>query len=1025
MTAGRDRQRSGNPKDKGHNVRTKQIHFGLSGRFLLCAAAIVAMAVQCSAQPVIMPGRGGIQFSGDPAQMQAAMEAAKQAQAQAESGEKPIDESKNESGEGEEKKEGEEGNEEKKEGDGNTSSETVKRPTEPPKVADPRELDAKPDKNDKIQFSFNGQAWPDVLQWLANVSDYSFDWTELPGGYLNLSTQRPYTLAEARNLINRQLHARGYTMILTGEVLSVFKIDKLDPALIPRVTEEDLYDLQPQDFVKITFQLPADMEVAKAAEDVQKMVSEHAKVIALPSTKRLLLISTVANGRLVSMIFNEERLVADGKVVPVEIVLKHRRAEKIIDILYVVLGLDPASQPSQAELAVQQQKMQLLMQMQGAGADVATMLKKDGPPVYIAYNSQRNSIMVNAPNAELKVIQRTVEMLDVPSNHASASDIAENPGRRLPKSYKLESIDPRTLLTTLEEIGDLSPLAELRADNKADILFARATQRDHEKITQMIEELDGAEQETRVFDLRKHPADAVAGTLRGLFAEKKEDDSNSRRNRYYGFYGYGRNDEEEEKPTDLKIDADVGNNRLIVRGSPEQLDQVEDFLVKIGEPRQGAANADRLRMVDSIDPAATAKLIEQLRRTWPTIGENELVIQAPDALPMEEPPVEQSSETSDEPPAEVDRATHLRPRRSQPEGEAVFRLVADSQDPQTGGSEPGGEEAKKPPIVIKITPDGRLMLSSEDTAALDKLEEIIEASAPPQQRFKIIEVNYVTAFSIYLTLKGFYADELKGEETEGYFDYRYYEYVPGKSAGSPQMSKRKKLQLDYDVASNTILVANASPSQLREIESLISSYDQPTAGDSAKSRRTAAIKIKYNRAKIVAAALKEVYRDLLSQRDKEFETDDKNGAGTAKETTTIIRYGNGSGGDSDGTKKPTPVKVGFQGALSVGVDEISNTIIISVQEELFESVLMIIEGLDEAAKPQTTVAVHSVGKGMNAEALQKALSEALGRPWIGGKPEQQGEQKSEGENKNGENGKKGEGPGGPGGRGNNQPPGDG
>lgn len=998
------------------------------------ALVVAAPALPCLAQPVFEVPPGEMRVQGNPAQLQAAIEAAKQAESKASSGEENKDESKNESGENEEKKEGEEN----KEGEESANAETVKRPTEPPQVADPRELDAAPDKNNKIQFSFNGQSWPDVLQWLANVSDYSFDWTELPGGYLNLSTQRPYTLAEARNLINRQLHARGYTMILTGEVLSVFKIEKLDPALIPRVSEEDLYDLQPQDFVKITFQLPDDMEVAKAAEDVQKMVSEHAKVIALPSTKRLLLISTVANARLVSVVINEERLVADGKIVPVEIVLKHRRAEKIIDILYVVLGLDPASQPSQAELAVQQQKMQLLMQMQGAGADVASMLKKDGPPVYIAYNSQRNSIMVNAPEKELKVIERTVEMLDVPANHAVAAEMAGPSGRRTPKSYKLESIDPRTLLTTLEEIGDLSPLAELRADNKADILFARATDRDHEKITQMIEELDGAQQETRVFELRKHPADAVAGTLRALFAEKKDDDdSNSRsRRRYYGFYGFGgRDDDEEEKVADLKIDADVGNNRLIIRGTPEQLDQVEDFLVKIGEPRQGASNTNRLRVVESLDPAATARLIEQLRRTWPNVGENELVIQAPEARPNSESPAGDSPDASDEPPAEVDRATRHLPAEPPLASEAVFRFAADSQQNPAPGvatehatAEPTPDATKKPPVVIKITPDGRLLLSSEDTAALDQLEAIIEAAAPPQQRFKIIEVNYVTAFSIYLTLKGFYADELKGEDTEGYFDYNYWEYIPGKTA-TPGMSKRKKLQLDYDVASNTILVANASPTQLREIESLISAYDKPTAGDSAKSRRTAAIKVKYNRAKVVAAALKEVYRDLLSQRDKEFETDEKKGAGTTKETTTIIRYGNGSGGDSDGAKKPTPVKVGFQGALSVGVDEISNTIIISVQEELFESVLMIVQSLDEAAKPQTTVAVHSVGKGMSAEALQKALSEALGRPWIGGKPEQQGEQKAEGENKNGENGNQNQGPGGRGGRGgrgsNNQPSDDG
>ena len=93
-----------------------------------------------------------------------------------------------------------------------------------------------------------------------------------------------------------------------------------------------------------------------------------------------------------SELLNEERSVQDGRIVPDEFVLKHARAEKVIDILYVVLGMDPQSRPTQMELQLQQQKLQLMTQMQQQGKDVTSMLKKDGPPVYLAYNRQRNSI---------------------------------------------------------------------------------------------------------------------------------------------------------------------------------------------------------------------------------------------------------------------------------------------------------------------------------------------------------------------------------------------------------------------------------------------------------------------------------------------------------------------------------------------------------------------------------------------------------------------------------------------------------
>jgi hypothetical protein len=183
-----------------------------------------------------------------------------------------------------------------------------------------------------------------------------------------------------------------------------------------------------------------------------------------------------------------------------------------------------------------------------------------------------------------------------------------------------------------------------------------------------------------------------------------------------------------------------------------------------------------------------------------------------------------------------------------------------------------------------------------------------------------------------------------------------------------------------------LLVANASPQQQQEIEELIREYDKPS-NDEAQGRRIAAIKIQYSRAKVVATALKDVYRDLLSQRDKEFEKDEKSGASIPKETTTILRFNSRTDGESEGGERERPAEIGFQGALSVGVDEISNTIIISAQEEVFDSVVEIIKVLDEQARPTSTVEVRSVKGGMSAEAMQKALAEALGTPWVGDRPE--------------------------------------
>src|SRR5690606_6739022 len=124
---------------------------------------------------------------------------------------------------------------------------------------------------------------------------------------------------------------------------------------------------------------------------------------------------------------------------------------------------------------IQQQKMAIIQQIAGQGKDVTKMLGQDAPQVFIAFNAQRNSLLINAPPEELKIIERSVKLLDVPTAGEAAPGEATDPTERIARSYKLKSIDPKSLLSTLEEIGDLDPMAELRADSPASILFCRCT----------------------------------------------------------------------------------------------------------------------------------------------------------------------------------------------------------------------------------------------------------------------------------------------------------------------------------------------------------------------------------------------------------------------------------------------------------------------------------------------------------------------------------------------------------------------
>jgi hypothetical protein len=262
----------------------------------------------------------------------------------------------------------------------------------------------------------------------------------------------------------------------------------------------------------------------------------------------------------------------------------------------------------------------------------------------------------------------------------------------------------------------------------------------------------------------------------------------------------------------------------------------------------------------------------------------------------------------------------------------------------------------------------------------------------------MFRLQYSKAVDVYYNLKEYFEEELSGEG-EPMLDWWGNIQNSGSKDKGMQLSKRRTLRLIWDPPSNSILVANASPSQLYEIEQLIKEYDQPASADSTKMRSTGVIKVKYSRASKIAAAIKDVYRDLLSSKDKEFDANEKKEQGSSRESVTVIRYNSG-GGEGDGAgQKTAPLKVGFEGALSIGADDVSNVLLVSAQEEIYQGVVQMIHRLDEEARPHTTVQVHRVSVNIDAQKLQKALSGALGTPWLGDRPETAEAAKPEGDNR--------------------------
>lgn len=1066
------------------------------------------------------------------------------------------------------------GSDEEGENDGKEAGEpkppeaTTKRPAEPPEPPDPEVLKVRPNEEGKVHFNFKGHAWEDVLQWIADISQMSLDWQELPEGYLNLSTQEAYTVEEARDMVNRLLLARGFTMLIQNNVISVCKVDSINPGMVPRYEPDQLADRQPYEFAKVSFALDW-LLASRAAEELKPMMSPNGKLTALPTTNRLEAMDAVINLRQLYQVLTEEQSDSGQDRLVREFPLKNSAAEEVVEQLNQLLGIEPKSSAPTGPMTPQQiEAMKRQAQAQQEMAKKGAVPPKPKTEVFLLADTRHNSVVASAPPDKMAVIAQAIEILDVSAvpqnsivdninriqvyhlenvapeavvtmieqmgsldhttrlevdeaNHsivAAASLVdhvtirtlvdrmdrggrssvilplkdlraelvvsqidflmggaekkEEEPSRNsggydpfsryrsysrprdsqdadssdkfrvtadvknnslilwcnefelrrveglldqlrsMPKTddgvfevqvYRLNTLDPEPLVKTLKDMDALGVHASLEADTESKSIVAYATASDHTKIQDLIDRLDSSGRKFDVVQLRRLQADYVAGTIQFMMASAKEEQNRSGRSfyDYYDYYSRGRDNEQKDEGG-FKVEADVENNRLLLLANQAEMDEVMNLLVKLGEIPAEGGDPSTIRVIDSMPGPDLERLLRQIEKVWPSVAPNPLLMPDKDEKPKEEQaePVQEPTESASQNNTAERTVAVPRFRFAQQETTAEATGTEPTTDPAAGERPQVTGEAKAPqaqnetpagkaPVSITVGPDGRLTIASEDTQALDRLEELLATLAPMRPDYHIFQLKYAWAYSVALTLEDIFEDKEEEGNRGGrgyYFGYGYYGGGDNNdNATKLRLSNRRPLKFISDSQSNSILVQNADPGQLKMIGELIEFYDQPEPSDSQSIRKTEVVSIKYSKPSTIAETVKDVYRDLLSSNDKALASNQQR---TAPERSYTYVYDSSS--SSEERKVPS-----FKGLLSLGVDDLSSTLIVSAPAYLIVDVLAVVEKLDEAAKPTVeTVEVVPVGNSVNAAELQKTLmnifmQRSQGRAEEPGKPPEQ------------------------------------
>lgn len=293
-------------------------------------------------------------------------------------------------------------------------------------------------------------------------------------------------------------------------------------------------------------------------------------------------------------------------------------------------------------------------------------------------------------------------------------------------------------------------------------------------------------------------------------------------------------------------------------------------------------------------------------------------------------------------------------------GASQFEEKAGSTEPQSSG------------ISITIDPKtGRLIIQSDDPAALDQLEEVMRVNRPPQRPYDVFEVKYARATWLTLNLEEYF------EENDGDDDspFRYFfGFDEPKKDEKRELGKRPPLRFIADNDTNSIVVTGADDGDIQTIRDLIKLWDVPEPKDEVDDARyIELVRVKYSKAESIAASLKETFRDLLSANDKAFQEGDD---GESKRD---------SGGDSGGG-----FSFAYKGKLSIGVDVVTNSILVSAEgQTLSKIVLDLIKELDDQARTESEFAVATVPASVNGKSVKEALMRMLAQPKQPDKSKQQ------------------------------------
>lgn len=694
-----------------------------------------------------------------------------------------------------------------------------------------------PPGDEPLRLDFRDQPLPVVLSWLAEKSNLNLDWQQLPEGTVNLVSSKVYTLSEAHDLINMQLLARGFTLLVNGEVLRVVKLEGLDPTLVPRVEPEELAELPAHQFARVSF--PMNWMIAdEAAGEFEALLSRYGKLHPMTSTNRLEAVDAVVNLRALNRLLIQAERDESRRERVEEFAMKHRRAEEIAPKVRQLLGL-PATEvatsgkPTQLDLETTKLRSEAVKQL---GADAKPLLQ-DKPDIHLIVNDEENSIIVHARSDRIEIARQAIEALDkpLPAKKDAWSRLSNM------RTHEVRGFNVATFLQFVEDLQEERRISEeTRVDHEAPFnrIVVFGPPEDQLTIANLLQGLKTESRQAEVISLVSLDPHYAAKAVQTVLKNP------TRPSAVPGVQSDGK----------FQIEPDPNNNRLLLWATPKETEEVRQFLAQLGESFVAADITQRLHVV-ATNGVPLGALQGSLEQMWSRVSDAPLEIKTSPTTDEDAPP-----EPADaEPPKDPSAAHEVPPPSKSIALTAAMSLVTQLAPPAAGEG-----------VQLIEGEDGKVVIASKDPSNAAAAKALLEGLLPQNPNLKVVKLEHAEAEEVQQQLSSVLS------QTDSNPD-------------SP-LAPKQDFSIEVDSRSNSLIVQNVSQEQASLIDKMTPVLDAPTPVDPEFERVQRIYQVRYADASELAETVKEVYRDLLSRSDKSFtRNNSRNSLGYAGPTTNTKR----------------------------------------------------------------------------------------------------------------------------------------